>query len=325
MILSKWQSMAISAAAQLGVADELASGPKTPTEIAAKIDVKPDALYRLMRANAGAGVFRELPDGRFEQTELSEPLRSDAPDSVRAMAMMLLEDWHHASWGQLPWCVKTGKPGSLNVYGKILFDLMQEHPEKGVNFNKAMTQMSVPQAAGIIAAYDFSGFQHIVDIAGGHGYLLAEILKGAPNLRGSLFELPHIVEGARAGEYLPSLGERVGYAPGSFFEDAPPPADAYIMKFIIHDWDDERAGKILNQCRSVIQSGGKLLVADMVVPVGNEPAFSKLIDVEMLVQAPGGKERTEEEFRDLLAASGFKLERVIPTSTPMCIVEAVPV
>ncbi len=324
MILGKWLSMAISTAAQLGVADELASGPKTAAEIAAKIDVKPDALYRLMRATAGTGVFRLLPDGRFEQTELSEPLRSDAPDSVRAMAMMLLDDWHHASWGQLPWCVKTGQPAPFNVYGKHLFELMQEHPEKGVNFNNAMSQLSTPQAAAVVEAYDFSGFQHIVDVGGGHGYLLAQILKSVPKLHGTLFEMPHIVEGAKSEKYLPPLGDRVGYAPGNFFADAPPAADAYVMKFIIHDWDDEKSGKILSLCRSTIQPGGKLLVVDMVVPEGNEPALSKLVDLEMLV-LPGGKERTEKEFKDLLAASGFKLERIIPTSGPMSIVEAVPV
>src|SRR5580704_4164293 len=324
MLLGKWVSSAISAAAHFGIADHLESGPKSPKELASLTGTEERPLYRLLRANASFGVFTELEDGRFAQTPLSEPLRSNAKPCVRNMAMMLTDDWHIRSWEQLPWCVETGKPASYKLNGMPMFEWMAQHPEKTVNFNQAMTDLSQGDSAAVVQSYDFSGFGHIVDVAGGHGTLLAAILHQAPKLRGTLFDMPHVIEGAKKAAILERFANRSALEAGSFFESVPAGADAYILKHIIHDWYDPKCVKILRHCRKGIRPGGRLLVVDQVVPVGNEPALSKIVDLEMLV-LPGGMERTEQQFRELFAAGGFRLARIIPTPAPQCILEGVPV
>ena len=324
MILGKWVSNAISAAAHFGIADHLQSGPKSLTELASLTGTEERPLYRLLRANASVGVFTELEDGRFAQTPLSDPLRSNAKPCVRNMAMMLTDDWHIRAWEQLPWCVETGKPASYKLYGMGMFDWMGQHPEKTGNFNNAMTDLSQGDAAAVVQCYDFSRFEHIVDVAGGHGTLLAAILDRAPQARGTLFDMPHVIAGAKKAGILDRFANRSTVEAGSFFESVPADADAYIMKFILHDWYDPECVKILSHCRQGIRAGGRLLVVDQVVPARNEPGVAKLMDLEMLV-LPGGMERTEQEFRALFAASGFKLERIIPMPALQCIMEGVPV
>jgi hypothetical protein len=324
MILGKWVSNAISAAAHFGIADHLESGPKSLTELASLTGTEERPLYRLLRANASVGVFTELEDGRFAQTPLSDPLRSNAKPCVRNMAMMLTDDWHIRAWEQLPWCVETGKPASYKLYGMGMFDWMGQHPEKTGNFNNAMTDLSQGDAAVVVQSYDFSRFEHIVDVAGGHGTLLAAILDRAPQARGTLFDMPHVIAGAKKAGILDRFANRSTVEAGSFFESVPADADAYIMKFILHDWYDPECVKILSHCRQGIRAGGRLLVVDQVVPARNEPGVAKLMDLEMLV-LPGGMERTEQEFRALFAASGFKLERIIPMPALQCIMEGVPV
>lgn len=324
MILGKWVSSAISAAAHFGIADHLESGPKSPKELASLTGTQEQPLYRLLRANASVGVFTELEDGRFAQTPLSEPLRSNARPCVRNMAMMLTDDWHIRAWEQLPWCVETGKPASYKLYGMGMFDWMAQHPEKTRNFNNAMTDMSQGDAGAVVQSYDFSRFEHIVDVAGGHGTLLAAILDQAPKSRGTLFDMPHVIEGAKKAGILDRFADRCTLQAGSFFESLPKDADAYIMKFIIHDWYNPECVKILSNCRQGIRPGGRLLVVDQVVPARNEPGVAKLMDLEMLV-LPGGMERTEKEFRELFAASGFRLERILPTLGLQCVIEGVPV
>jgi len=324
MILGKWVSSAISAAAHFSIADHLESGPKSPKELAALTGTKEQPLYRLLRANASVGVFTELEDGRFAQTPLSDPLRTSAKPSIRHMAMMLTDDWHIRSWEQLPWCVETGKPASYKLNGMPMFDWMAQHPEKTVNFNQAMTDLSQGDSAAVIQSYDFSRFGHIVDVAGGHGTLLATILDQAAKSRGTLFDMPHVIDGAKKAGILDRFADRCTLEAGSFFESLPKDADAYIMKYIIHDWADPECIQILSNCRKGIRPGGRLLVVDQVVPGRNEPGVSKLMDLEMLV-LPGGMERTEKEFRELFTASGFRLERIIPTPGIQCIIEGVPV
>jgi len=324
MILGKWVSSAISAAAHFGIADHLESGPKSPKELAALTGTQERPLYRLLRANASVGVFTELEDGRFGQTPLSEPLRTNAKPCVRHMAMMLTDDWHIRCWEQLPWCVETGKPASYKLNGMPMFDWMGQHPEKTGNFNQAMTDVSQGDSAAIVQSYDFSRFEHIVDVAGGHGALLAAILDQVPKLRGTLVEMPHVIEGAKKAGILDRFVNRCTLEAGSIFESVPAGADAYIMKFIIHDWYDPECVKILSQCRKGIRPGGRLLVVDQVVPARNEPGVAKFMDLEMLV-LPGGMERTEKEFHELFMASGFRLERIIPTPALQSIIEGVPV
>jgi hypothetical protein len=324
MIFGKWVSSAISAAAHFGIADHLESGPKSPEELASLTGTQERPLYRLLRANASVGVFTELDDGRFAQTPLSEPLRSNAKPCVRNMAMLMTDDWHIRAWEQFSWCIETGKPASYKLHGTGMFDWMAQHPEKTVNFNNAMTDMSQGDAGAVVQSYDFSRFEHIVDVAGGHGTLLAAILDQAPRLRGTLFDMAHVIEGAKKAGILERFADRCTLEPGSFFDSVTAGADAYIMKFIIHDWYDPECVKILGNCRKGIRPGGRLLVVDQVIPAGNEPAVSKIIDLEMLV-LPGGMERSEKEFRELFAASGFRLDRIIPMPALQCIIEGVPV
>ena len=324
MIVGKWVSSAISAAAHFAIADHLESGPKSPKELAALTGTLEGPLYRLLRANASVGVFAELDDGAFAQTPLSEPLRSNAKPCLRSMAMMLTDEFHVRAWEQLPWCVETGKPAAYKLYGTGMFDWMSQHPEKTGHFNQAMTDMSSGDSAAIVQSYDFSRFEHIVDVAGGYGTLLAAILDQAPKLQGTLVEMPHVVEGAKKAGILERFGNRSTMIAGSMFEDIPAGADAYIMKYIIHDWYNAECIKLLSQCRKGIRPGGRLLVVDQVVPAGNDPAISKIVDLEMLV-LPGGMERTEKQFRELFAASGFRLERIIPMPAPQCVIEGVPV
>jgi hypothetical protein len=238
------------------------------------------------------------------------------------MAMMLIDDWHVKVWGELPWSVQTGQPAPLKIYGMRGFEWFTKHPEEAVNFNNAMTDLSQAQAPAIAASYDFSGFQHIIDIAGGFGTLLAAILAQTPGLRGTLFEMPYFIDQVRNSPILAPYADRCEFVGGDFFQSVPA-ADAYIMKYIIHDWDDEKSRVILSNCRKAIRSGGKLLVVDLVVGPRNQPDLAKLMDLEMLV-APGGRERTEQEFRALFAASGFRLERAIPTPSGQFILEGSP-
>jgi hypothetical protein len=321
MIVGKWVSSMISTVAHFAIADHLESGPKTINELAALTKTNQRALYRLLRAAASFGIFIELEDGRFAQTPLSEPLRSNATPCVRNLAMMLRDEFHVNSWQELPWVVETGRPASFKLYGKPMFDYLSEDPSRAVNFNNAMTDMSSDSAA-LASAYDFSVFGHLVDMAGGHGMLLAAILEQTPKLRGTLFELPYIIEQAKKAPLLAPFAGRCEFAAGSFLESVPP-ADAYIMKHIIHDWDDERSIRILSNCRKAIRPGGKLLIADQVLPPRNEPGIGKLMDLEMMV-LPGGLERTAEEWRELFTASGFKLERIIPTPALQCLIEGSP-
>ncbi len=318
MITGKWVSSLISAVAHFAIADHLESGPKSIKELADLTKTNERALYRLLRTAASLGVFTELEDGRFAQTALSEPLRSNAKPCARNLALMMRDEWHLNSWQELPWVVETGRPASFKLYGKGMFDYLSEDPSRAVNFNNAKTDFS-SDSAPLVSAYDFSGFGHIVDVAGGHGMLLAAILEQTPELRGTLFEMPYVIEQAKKAPMLAPFTGRCEFAAGSFLESVPP-ADAYVLKHIIHDWDDEKSVKILSNCRKAIHPGGKLLVVDQVLPPRNEPSLGKLMDIEMML-LPGGLERTAEEWRVLFAASGFKLERIITTPASNWIIE----
>ena len=323
MLAGRWVSTAIGTAAKFGIADHLESGPKSAQELAALTGTNEGALYRLLRATASLGVFTELEDGRFDQTPLWDPLRSSANPCLRNMAMMFLDDWFTRNWAELPWSVQTGQSAAFKVFGKSPWEVFQDQPDQAVNFNNAMTDMSQADSPAIAGAYDFSQFQHVVDIGGGLGLLLASVLQSAPALRGTLFEIPSVAEQAGLSPILKPFSDRCQIQTGSFLESVTPGADAYMMKHIIHDWDDERSKKILSNCRQAIAPGGKLLVMDQVVGPRNQPGLAKIMDLEMLVN-PGGLERTEEQWKDLFAASGFHLTQIIRTPVPQCVIEGIP-
>jgi hypothetical protein len=322
MITGFWVSRAIYLAAKLGLADLVKERPKTADELARLTGTHAPSLYRVLRALAGVGVFADDVHGRFAQTPLSETLRSDAPGSLRAMAIVELGQEHFPAWGNLMHSVKTGEIAFDNLFKQNVWEYYARNPEDGSNFNKAMKGLTEMVNQAVLSAYDFSGVNKVVDVAGGTGGLISAILKTHPQMRGVLFDLPSVI--AEAGPQLDDAGvrDRCETASGDFFESVPAGGDAYVMKWIIHDWDDAKSTVILENIRKVMNENGKLLLIETVVLEGNQPDLSKFLDLNMMVMT-GGCERTKAEFDSLLAASGFKLRRVIRTASPICVLEAV--
>jgi hypothetical protein len=312
---------AVSCLAQLGIPDLLEAAPRSAEDLASAIGANPQALYRLMRATACVGVLSEGPDKRFSQTPMSAVLRRDADPSLRSFAIMGGLEWHGRGWSHLEYCVRTGKPALEQIYGAPVFEYLKQNPAQGQIFNDAMTELSMIDSPAVAEAYDFAGIHSIVDIAGGHGLLLATILKKNPHLRGTLYEMPHVLEGAKNGPLAPVM-DRCTLASGDMFSSVPAGADAYIMKHIIHDWPDDLCVGILKACRTSVNAGGKLLVVDNVIQSGNDFSPGKFLDLQMLI-FPSGRERTEQQFRDLFAAAGWRLNRIISTAVPDSIVEGV--
>ena len=313
---------AVSCLAQLGIPDLVEAGAKSAEELASEIGAAPHALYRLMRAAASVGVLSEGPDWKFSQTPMSAVLRSKATPSLRAFAIMTGREWHGRGWANLEYCVRTGKPAMERVYGTPVFEFLKQNPAEAQIFNDAMSALSMIDSPAVAGAYSFEGIRSIVDIAGGHGLLLATILERNPHLQGTLYEMPHVLEGAMSGPLKPVM-ERCTLASGDMFSSVPSGADAYIMKHIIHDWPDDRCVQLLKACRKGVNPGGKLLVVDSVIQPGNDFSPAKFLDLQMLI-FPSGCERTEKQFRDLFAASGWRLNRIIPTAAPDLIVEGFP-
>lgn len=314
-------SQAVFVAAKLGVADLLAAQPLSIFELANETRTNERALYRLLRSLAGAGVFQEVSPKIFAMTAAAEPLRSDVPNSVRNLAIFMGEEWHWRVWGNMVQSMESGKPAWSRVHGLEVFEYLQANPEQYETFNRAMTGISASTAPAVVEAYDFSRFETLADIAGGHGLLLAQILKANSNIKGVLFDLPMVIQGAGSLLQKEGVSSRVETVAGNFFESVPV-ADAYLLKHIIHDWDDQRAIKILTNISASMNPNGRVLLVEVVIPEGNEPHFGKLMDLEMLV-SPGGVERTVEEYRQLLSDSGLCLTRIIPTKSAYSIVEAV--
>jgi hypothetical protein len=314
-------TQALYVAAKLDIADLLARGPRPVAGLAEETGTHERSLFRVLRSLASVGVFREIEPKVFALTPLAEPLRSDAPGSMRNGAIFMGEAWHWRVWGDLLHSVRTGETAWGHTHGAEVFDYFAVNPEQAAIFNRAMTDMSTGVAPAIVEAYDFSEFGTLADIAGGHGYLLAQILKSNPQLSGILFDVASVIEGA--GELLEKEGvaSRVEKVSGDFFASVPS-ADAYILKHIIHDWDDERSVTILKNIRKAMKPGAKVLVVESVVPAGNGSHYSKLLDLEMLA-SPGGVERTAEEYAALFERANLRLTRIIPTRSPFSIVEAV--
>jgi len=321
LLAGKWVSQALSVAAELGVADVLKDGARPTTDLAAAVGAHEDALYRLLRALSTVGLFHEGANRTFQLTELGQLLRSDVPGSLRGYARFVGEEHNWRAWGHLLHSVRTSEPAFDHVFGEPAFDCIAKDPKLSAMLNDAMTSISLDGARAVVAAYDFRDVRQLVDVGGGHGFLLASILKANPHLKGVVFDLPHAAEGARSLLRAEGLSDRAEVASGSFLESVPEGGDAYIMKHIIHDWDDARATVILRSCRRAIVSGGKLLVVEQLVSPPNEPHFAKLLDLEMLVLAPGGRERTVDELRKLFASAGFELTRIVPTEGPLSVVE----
>jgi len=324
LIIGYWVSQLVHAAARLGLADLMKGGPKSPADLSRAVGADPQTLYRMLRALAGVGVFAERKDGRFALTPLGATLRSDRPDSMRAFAIMMVDDHWVEAWTDVLESIKTGQIAFDRVHGLKLFDYFGKHPEKAREFGEAMTSISGTENPVVTAAYDFSKVGTLVDVGGSHGHLLAAILKANRKLKGVLFDLPQVLDQARKAPFVNdrAIAGRLELTPGDFFQSVPAGADAYIMKYIIHDWDDDLCVKILENCRRAMAPNGRVLVVDIVIPPGNDPHWGKLLDINMLV-GPGGRERTRSEFAQLFKRAGLKLKRIIPTASPLSIVEGV--
>jgi hypothetical protein len=310
-------------AAELKVADHLQGGPKHVSELAKATGVKEDGLYRVLRVLAMTGVFSETENRTFALTQPAELLRSDHPNSQRDTVVWLADPFHLGVIAELMHSVKTGEPAVERVTGKPVFEFFASDPVEDVRFHNAMTNLSASFLPALFEAYDFSQFSTVVDVAGGHGYTICEILRRHPRLHGILFDLHPVVEGAEHRICEMALQSRCRTVGGDFFKSVPEGGDAYVMKMIIHDWDDERALMILKNCQRALRGkpNGKLILLELVLPPGDQFSPSKLIDIEMLLMT-GGRERTAQEFRELLAKAGFRMTQIVPTKSPYCVVEA---
>ncbi|HZG86126.1 methyltransferase [Paenibacillus sp.] len=322
MIMGGMVQQGLYVVAKLGIPDLLRDGPRTAEELAEATAAHAPSLYRVLRAAASAGIVRRNEADAFELGPLGTYLRSDHPASLRDTAVMFGEPWHRDAWTSLLHSVRTGETAFARVHGKPLFEFLAGDAEAAGVFQRAMTSLTGSQAA-LVAAYDFAPFRHIVDVGGGQGGLLAEILKAHPAAQGTLYDLAPVAADASAIAAAQGLAERCRCVAGDFFVSVPSGGDAYVLKAVIHDWDDAEAALILTNCRRAMLPDAKLLLIETVVPPGDAPHPAKWIDLEMLA-ITSGKERTEAEYKTLLERAGFRLNRVVPTPTPWSIVEASP-
>lgn len=321
--LGSWLTQAMYAASKLGIFDELAKSPASADVIAARVGSDPQATFRLMRALASNSLLTLRRDGRFTLTRMGRVLTSDAPGSMAPMLQFVGHPKHWEHWGHLLYSVKTGKTAAEMLRGMPIFEYMETDRDLADVFNNAMTGVSGLAIEALVPAYDFRRFGTIVDVGGGHGALLAAVLTQATAARGVLFDLPSVV--ADAGPLLETAGvaNRCTVTGGSFFESVPAGGDAYLLKTIIHDWDEDSALAILRNVRAAMAPGATLGLIEQVLPEGTPCHPGMLVDLEMLVTA-GGRERTAPEYADLLSRAGFRMTRVVPTAGPMSLVEAVP-
>jgi hypothetical protein len=326
MVLGFWKTRAIQTAVRLGLPDLMASGPRPGAEIAALANCNADAVYRLLRALVSIGICTNAGGGRFGLSPLGETLRTDVPGSMRGVVLhfgeMMCDMWAH-----LAECVRTGKTARTLLGQSGAFDLISANPETAAIFNSAMAQTTRAVASAVVAAYDFSAVGKLIDVGGGYGQLLATILRANPQMRGIVFDMEHAAEGARRELAAAGVADRCEIAVGDFFKEVPAGADAYILKSIIHDWDDERSIAILRNCRRAGGKDARVLLVERVVPeritVAPEDQLTAMLDLNMLV-GPGGRERTEAEFGKLFEAAGLRLVRVVPTSSGSAVIEAAP-
>ena len=314
-------SQAIHVAAMLGVGDLLADGPRTSEELAAASGAHEDSLYRLLRALATLGVLHEDPGRRFSLTPLGEPLRTDVEGSMAGWAKYMGRPYFWQAWTALEHSVRTGENAFRSVHGTDVWTYRSQHPDESELFDGAMASLTGAANRSILDAFDFSPYETIADIGGGNGTLLAALLAAYPSLRGVLFDQPHVVEGAAA--VLGELAERCEVVGGSFFDSVPPGADAYLLKWIVHDWEDPEATAILRTCRAAMDGTSTLLLIERIVGPPNEDPSTAFTDLNMLVAA-GGRERTLDEFDRLLAGAGLHLEGATPTRIGSNVIVAKP-
>lgn len=325
LTIGYWVARLIHVAAKLGLADLLKKGPRPLEDLATAAGVQPEPLYRVLRALASVGIFTETKGRRFKLTPLATTLQTGVAGSMHAWALMINENWGWDSWKELLSGVQTGEVPFVKTHGVQIFEYLEKHPADLEVFGQSMTSISRIENPAVVAAYKFSGIRTLVDVAGGHGSLLAMILKANPRLRGVLFDRSPVITRAESDQHLTAKGikKRCRFESGDFFEAVPKGGDAYLMKYILHDWNDEACVKILTNCRTAMNDKGKVLVVDNVITPGNDPSWGKLLDIQMLII--GGRERTKEEFATLFTAARLKLTRVVSTKCSLSIIEGIAV
>ncbi|PKH40703.1 Dimerisation domain-containing protein [Nocardioides alpinus] len=311
----------VHAVARLGIADALAPGARSPREVADELGTSPDATHRLLRAAAALGLFREDGAGRFALTSLGATLRTDTDGSMRAVVLMIGDPRYQAVWGQLTQSVTSGRPGAEAALGVPMWDYVEQDREFAGIFNDAMTRLSALDWPAVAAAYDFTSFATIVDLGGGHGQLLTRMLKVAPDATGVLFEQASVMEEAEEHVRRAGVLGRCRLEAGSFFDTVPDDGDLYVLRRVVHDFDDDRAVAILSTVCRQMPDTATLLLMESIVPSGDEPHFAKSLDLDMLVFV-GGRERTEDEYDALLDRAGFRTTRVVPTISTISLIEA---
>ena len=318
MLVGNQVQQAIYVAARLGIADLLKEGPKRSDELAAATGSHPGSLYRLLRALASFGIFAEDDGSRFELTPLAALLQKDAPESMRALAL-----WSggvsYQAFGGLEQSVRTGEPAFEEIFGTDFFDYLARNPETGGQFDDLMTWNTAP-VAGVLAQYDLSGIGTIVDVGGGRGVLLAAILSAHREMRGVLVDHPRVLASARRVLAAAGVADRCETVGADILSQVPPEGDAHLLKSILHGLDDGEATRLLTRCRQAARPGGKLLLLELALRPGNEPGPAKLMDLLMMVGCHG-RERSEEEYRALLAAAGFRFSRIMTTRFGYSIIE----
>lgn len=312
----------VHVAARIGLADELSAGPKSAIELAAPLALHAPSLHRLMRTMAALGLLSEGEGQRFSLTKLGEALRTGAPGSARSTLLMTGSSWVGSGFANIFHSLQTGRTGFEKAYGMPFFDYLDQHPEAASVFSAAMVGLHGDEPVAVAAAYDFSNFKTVVDVGGASGNMLAALLTRYTEPRGLLFDRPHVVIDAEKLLKAHGVHERVAVEAGNFLESVPSGGDAYILSHILHDWNDDDCLTILGNCRKAMSRDGRLLIVEMVVPAGNAPHPGKILDMVMLVLV-GGQERTEGEYRRLLDKAGFRLSRIVPTNSPVTVVEAV--
>lgn len=321
IISGMWAAQAVATAANLGIADKLAHGPKSAAEIAATVGADTDALHRLMRAVAATGVFATEPGGRFSLTPVGECLRSDVPGSMRSAMIAEMARGHWLPWGNLEKAVRTGRPVAEEALGMNVWEYYKVNAQEGNHFAEAMSGFSAMAMQAVMAAYSFSGARTVVDVGGSHGAFLATVLARETSASGILFDRPEVVEGAGATLDAAGVTSRVERKGGNFFESVPSGGDTYLLKHILHDWNDADCVKILGNVARAMAPTGRVVIVELLLADGGPPNPAPLMDLNMLVML-GGKERTAEEYSALFAKAGLKLASVTPTHSPFAVIEA---
>jgi hypothetical protein len=310
-------------AARLGLADELADGPRSVSQLAAATASHPPALLRLLRALSSLGIFTERPEGTFELTVLADTLRADAPNSLRPVALSYGESWWWDAFGELMHSVKTGETGFRRAHGMELFEYLNQHDDAACVFNANMSATTCSESQAVIDSYPFAYLKCLVDVGGGQGTLAAAILQSHLKARAIIFDQPSIIEGACALLERAGILTRCTLVSGSFFDTIPAKGDTYTLKDILHNWNDEQCITILRNIRQAMSGEARLLVIERIITPGNQESAGKITDITMLVMT-GGRERTENEYQHLLQQANFTISRIIPASA-VSVIEALPI